>query len=111
MLLARTRARARSASILFALLITVASVGTLAAPSPTLAWSSGAFNGDSEQELLALTNETRATAGMPPLRWDGSLASIARWRSQDMITRDFFDHAIPPTGKMAWDVMDERGYC
>jgi uncharacterized protein YkwD len=111
MFLARTRARARSASILFALLITVASIGTLATPSPTLAWSSGAFNSDSEQELLALTNETRASAGMAPLRWDGSLASIARWRSQDMITRDYFDHAIPPSGKMAWDVMDERGYC
>ena len=62
----------------FALLITVASVGTLAAPSPTLAWSSGAFGGDSEQELLALTNETRASAGMASLRWDPSLASIAR---------------------------------
>ena len=28
-----------------------------------------------------------------------------------MVTRDYFDHAIPPTGKMVWDVMVERGYC
>jgi uncharacterized protein YkwD len=83
----------------------------LALPSSTLAWDAGSFNGSSESQLYSLTNQARANAGLASLRIDGSLASIARSRSQDMEDRGYFSHEIPPSGKMVWDVMDARGYC
>jgi uncharacterized protein YkwD len=88
-----------------------ASLLTTAGVAPTLAWSGSSFSSASEHELLGLTNDARSAAGLPALRWDTSLASIARWRSEDMIDRDFFSHNIPPSGEMAWDVLDQRGYC
>jgi len=82
----------------------------LAMPATTIAWSANAFSSSSEQQLLALTNQARASAGRRSLRWDSTLASIARWRSKDMITRDYFSHDIPGVGRV-FDVMDSRGYC
>jgi uncharacterized protein YkwD len=96
---------------LAALALAAASLLTAVGAAPTLAWDGGSFSTASEQELLGLTNGARSAVGLPALRWDGALASIARWRSEDMIDRDFFSHNIPPTGEMAWDVMDQRGYC
>ena len=80
-------------------------------PATTFAWSANSFSSDSEQELLVDTNQARVSAGLPDLPWDTTLGSLARWRSQDMIERDYFDHAIPPTGEFVWDVMDQKGYC
>ena len=89
----------------------LAVAATLLMPAPTLAWSGNSFSADSEQELLTLTNDARASAGLAPLAWDSTLAAIARSRSEDMIERDYFSHNIPPTGEMVWDVMDQHGYC
>jgi len=93
----------------FALVATGA--GLLALPGRALGWSDDSFSATSEQQLLALTNQARASAGLPTLRWDSALAGIARWRSQDMATRDYFSHNIPPGGGMVFDVMDQKGYC
>jgi uncharacterized protein YkwD len=93
------------------LAVIAASLLTTVGVAPTLAWDGSSFSSASEQELLGLTNSARAAAGLPALRWDGALASIARWRSEDMISRDYFSHSIPPMGRMVWDVMDQRGYC
>lgn len=93
------------------LALSAASLLIVVGATPTLAWDGGSFSTASEQELLGLTNDARAAAGLPSLRWDAALASIARWRSEDMIDRDYFAHSIPPTGEMVWNVMDERGYC
>ena len=41
----------------------------------------------------------RASAGLRSLKWDGALGSLARWRSKDMIQRNYFSHAIPPSRK------------
>ena len=83
----------------------------LVAPGATLAWDANSFNSASESQLYSLTNQARVSAGLPSLRIDSSLASIARYRSKDMEDRGYFSHNIPPSGKMVWDVMDERGYC
>jgi uncharacterized protein YkwD len=101
----------RSILRLAGLTVISATLLTTVGVAPTLAWSGDSFSSASEQELLGLTNSARAAAGLPALRWDASLGSIARWRSEDMIDRDYFSHNIPPTGEMAWDVMDQRGYC
>ena len=103
-------ARARVALMVAAAMVLV-STSLLALPGPALGWSADSFSAASEQQLFTLTNQARASAGLPALRWDSTLAGIARWRSQDMITRDYFSHTIPPSGEMVFDVMDQKGYC
>jgi uncharacterized protein YkwD len=105
----RPRARRRLSLIVAAALV-ASSVGLLATPAVTLGWSNNAFNSASEQELMALTNQARSSAGRPTLRWDTALASIARWRSKDMIKRNYFSHEIPGAGNV-FDEMSARGYC
>ncbi len=85
--------------------------GLLALPGRVLGWSDNSFSATAESQLFTLTNQARASAGLPTLRWDAALAGIARWRSQDMATRDYFSHNIPPSGEMVFDVMDRQGYC
>jgi uncharacterized protein YkwD len=100
----------RRLAALVAIAFAASSIGLLATPAATLAWSANAFSSASEQQLLALTNQARASAGRKTLRWDSALASIARWRSKDMIQRDYFSHDIPGAGRV-FDEMDARGYC
>ncbi|MEO8438537.1 MAG: CAP domain-containing protein [Chloroflexota bacterium] len=97
-------------ALAIALLFGITSVFALAAPSGTLAWSSGTFSSSSESELVTLTNRARASAGLRSLKVDSTLTSVARWRSKDMITRDYFSHTIPGYGKV-WDKLHAIGYC
>ena len=110
----RVRGEGRRAPSRFSLIVGIAfaasSIGIIATPAATLGWSSGAFSSAAEQELLALTNQARSSAGRKTVRWDGALASIARWRSKDMIKRGYFSHDIPGGGRV-FDVMTARGYC
>jgi uncharacterized protein YkwD len=103
--------RSRRAPISVAIAFAFSSVGLLAAPTATFAWDAGSFSSASEQQLVALTNQSRANAGRRALRVDSALTSIARYRSKDMITRNYFSHSIPPSGKSVFNVMSERGYC
>jgi uncharacterized protein YkwD len=93
----------------FALVATGA--GLLALPGRALGWTDDSFSSAAEQQLFALTNQARASAGLPTLHWDSTLAGLARWRSQDMATRDYFSHNIPPSGELVFAVMDQQGYC
>ena len=94
-----------------ALALVATGAGLLALPGRALGWSDNSFSATAEQQLFTLTNQARASAGLPTLGWDATLAGIARWRSQDMATRDYFSHNIPPSGEMVFDVMDQQGYC
>jgi uncharacterized protein YkwD len=112
----RITAVSRSAApVHFALMLAIAlvatSAGLLALPGRALGWTDDSFSATAEQQLFTLTNQARASAGLPALRWDSALAGIARWRSQDMATRDYFSHNIPPSGEMVFDVMSQQGYC
>jgi uncharacterized protein YkwD len=100
----------RRLGLLVAAALFASSVGLLATPAVTIGWTGNAFNSASEQQLLALTNQARSSAGRQTLRWDSALASIARWRSKDMIKRDYFSHSIPGGGNV-FDEMSARGYC
>jgi uncharacterized protein YkwD len=82
----------------------------LAMPGPAAAWSAGTFSSSSERELVALTNRSRASAGLRSLRVDSTLTSVARWRSKDMIDRDYFSHDIPGYGTV-FKKLDAKGYC
>jgi uncharacterized protein YkwD len=96
--------------MLVALCFTATSIGSLAIPLSTFAWDAHSFSSSSEHELIALTNQSRAAAGRSSLKVSSTLASIARWRSKDMIDRGYFSHSIPGVGKV-FDVMDSKGYC
>jgi uncharacterized protein YkwD len=102
--------RHRRLPLAIALLFGLTSVITLAAPAATLAWDTNAFSSTSESQLVTLTNRARANAGLRALKVDSTLRSVARWRSKDMITRNYFSHSIPGYGKV-WDKLHAIGYC
>ena len=104
-------ARRRRLAGLLAVAFAVSSVGLLAAPRPADAWSAGSFSSTSEKQLVSLTNRSRAAAGLRALKVDSALTSIARWRSKDMITRNYFSHNIPPAGYNVFHVLDQKHYC
>ncbi len=100
----------RRTALAIVLLFGISSVFTFAAPSATFAWDINSFSSSSAADLVALTNRSRASAGLKALRVDSTLASVARWRSKDMIVRDYFSHSIPGYGKV-WDKLHAIGYC
>ena len=69
-------------------------------PAPVLA------DATADQDLFSLTNQDRASNGLPALQWQSTLGAIGEnkpyggcgftvyGRSQDMITRNYFAHAI-----------------
>jgi uncharacterized protein YkwD len=79
-------------------------IGVFALPAPAAAWDGGDFSPASEAELVQLTNQARASAGLRALKVDSTLVSTARWRSKDMIDRDYFSHSIPGGG-MVFDFL------
>ncbi len=100
---------ARSPLLLVAVLA-ASSVVALASPRTVAAWSGGTFSSASERELVSLTNRSRASAGRRSLRIDSTLTAVARWRSKDMIDRDYFSHSIPGYGSV-FKKLDSKGYC
>jgi uncharacterized protein YkwD len=96
--------------IALAIAFAVTSVATLATPRPADAWSGGSFSSSSERALVSMTNRSRAAAGLRSLRIDSTLTSVARWRSKDMIERDYFSHKIPGYGSV-FKRLDSKGYC
>ena len=85
-------------------------VGVFALPAPIAAWDGGSFGATAEAQLLQLTNQARASAGLRALKLDSTLTSVARWRSKDMIVRNYFSHDIPG-GSSVFDVLQDKGYC
>ncbi|MFL5670863.1 MAG: CAP domain-containing protein [Chloroflexota bacterium] len=107
---ARRTASSRRLAFSVAVLFAVTSIVAYAAPSRAFGWDSGSFSSSSESTLITLTNRSRANAGLPALKVDSTLTSVARWRSKDMIVRDYFSHDIPGYGKV-WNKLAAVGYC
>lgn len=63
----------------------------------------------STQDLLALTNQKRAEAGLPPLQLDGQLSAAAENKAQDMFAKGYWAH-FAPDGKSPWDFIRAAGY-
>jgi uncharacterized protein YkwD len=105
-----TTVRSRRSALAIGVLFLLTSVFTLAVPVATLAWSGGTFSSTSEADLVAMTNRARASAGLKALKVDSTLHTVARWRSKDMIDRNYFSHSIPGYGKV-WDKLNAIGYC
>ena len=104
--LSPTRRLVLAVAVLFA----VTSLATFVAPSGIFAWDPDSFSSSSEAQLVTLTNRARASAGLRALKVDSTLTSVARWRSKDMIERDYFSHTIPGYGKV-WDKLAAIDYC
>jgi uncharacterized protein YkwD len=101
----------RRFAVMTMLAFALTSVGMLAAPRTTLAWDVNSFSSASEAKLVSLTNQARASAGLRALKVDSKLTAIARWRSKDMIVRNYFSHTILGTSYNVFHVLDTKGYC
>jgi uncharacterized protein YkwD len=61
-----------------------------------------------ETEVLKLVNDERAKVGCSPVAANSALSDLAQAFSEDMATRDFFDHT-DPSGLSPWDRAAKAG--
>lgn len=69
--------------------------------------NTGSLSAD-EQRALTLLNNDRAANGLPALRANSKLNSLAENYAQDMINRNFFSH-YNPEGQSPFDRMSQAG--
>lgn len=51
-----------------------------------------------EQQVVDLTNAERQKNGLPPLKHNWQLSRVARYKSEDMATNNYFSHTSPTYG-------------
>ena len=96
----------------FGLAIAAAALLAVSSPGVVLGWNNSSFSSSSENQMITLINQARASAGKPALSANASLTSVARWRSKDMNDRNYFSHNIPsPPGGDVFDELRRRGIC
>lgn len=61
------------------------------------------------EAIITLTNNARALNGLPPLRANLLLNTIAESRAKDMLEKQYFAH-VSPTGQQASDIAQSVGY-
>ncbi|WP_053365161.1 CAP domain-containing protein [Bacillus sp. FJAT-27245] len=61
-----------------------------------------------EQQVVTLTNQERAKAGLAALKADANLSKMAREKSRDMSANGYFDHNSPTYGS-PFDMMKKYG--
>ncbi|WP_059172554.1 CAP domain-containing protein [Bacillus sp. FJAT-27445] len=61
-----------------------------------------------EQQVVSLTNQERAKAGLSALKADSNLGKMAREKSRDMSANGYFDHNSPTYGS-PFDMMKKFG--
>ena len=59
--------------------------------------------------IVALHNQSRREAGLPPLGVDDQLTAAARAKLFDMLKRDYFAHRSPD-GRQPWTFIKAAGY-
>jgi uncharacterized protein YkwD len=74
-------------------------------PQPATGWDQSA----AEATLWQLLNGDRTNNGLPPLAKHSTLVSLARWRSKDMVDRDYFSHTILGTNYQVYHWYDSSG--
>jgi uncharacterized protein YkwD len=74
-------------------------------PQPTTGWDQSS----AEATLWQLLNGDRTNNGLAPLGNHSTLVSLARWRSQDMVDRDYFNHTVLGTGYQVYHWYDTNG--
>ena len=61
-----------------------------------------------EKEVVALVNQERAKLGLAPLKDNSQLSNVARTKSEDMATNNYFSHTSPTYGS-PFDMMKKFG--
>ena len=74
-------------------------------PQPTTGWDQSS----AEATLWQLLNGARVNNGLQPLTQHSTLVSLARWRSKDMVDRDYFNHTILGTSWQVYHWYDSNG--
>jgi uncharacterized protein YkwD len=89
------------------------SAASLLAAAGLVAWSpqlaTGWNQAAAEATLWQLMNGARVNNGVTPVLQHGTLVSLARWRSQDMLQRDYFSHTILGTSCQVYCYYDSNG--
>jgi uncharacterized protein YkwD len=75
------------------------------APQPATGWDQSA----AEATLWQLLNGDRTNNGVAPIAKHSTLVSLARWRSKDMVDRDYFEHVIKGTNYQVYHWYDTNG--
>ncbi|MGF2616717.1 sporulation protein [Rossellomorea vietnamensis] len=76
-------------------------------PKQTAEDASGSLS-QFERQVVDLTNQERAKAGLPALTADAELSNVAREKSNDMQTKNYFSHTSPTYGS-PFDMMNSFG--
>ena len=63
----------------------------------------------SRDEVVRLTNQKRAEAGLAPLTLNGTLSNAAQGKGSDMINKDYWAH-VAPDGTQPWAFFSGAGY-
>jgi uncharacterized protein YkwD len=74
-------------------------------PQPATGWNQVAAEGT----LWQLMNGARVNNGLRAVQQHGTLVNLARWRSKDMLDRNYFDHVIAGTGYQVYHWYDTNG--
>jgi uncharacterized protein YkwD len=74
-------------------------------PAVTTGWNQGS----AEATLWQLLNGARVNNGMAPLQQHSTLIGLARWRSSDMLAKDYFSHTIAGCGCLVYAYYDSNG--
>ena len=84
----------------------VVALSALASPLRAERRSSATFDA---RQIVALTNESRRQAGLPPVAVDERLTAAAKAKLFDMLKQDYFAHRTPD-GRQPWAFMQAAGY-
>lgn len=91
----------------------VALAGTALMAAALLAWSPSVATGwnqsSAEATLWQLVNGARVNNGLRALQQNGTLVSLARWRSKDQVERDYFSHTVLGTSYQVYHWYDLNG--
>src|SRR5918999_668992 len=74
-------------------------------PAAVTGWNQGA----AESTLWQLLNGARSNNGVAPVQSHGTLVGLARWRSSDMLAKDYFSHTIAGCGCLVYAYYDSNG--
>ena len=77
----------------------------LTGPAAVSGWNQSS----AETTLWQLLNGARANNGRAPLQQNGTLVSLARWRSSDMLAKSYFSHTIVGCGCLVYAYYDSNG--
>lgn len=94
----------RAASLGTTALLGAALLATWQAPAVT-GWNQSSAEGT----VWQLTNGARANNGLRVLQGHSTLVGLARWRSQDQVQRNYFDHTVLGTGYQVYHWYDTNG--